>query len=209
MGIFKDRSLRCKLISCRFLLIVGLACLTLDPAFAHLRGSELGGFQSGFTHPIVGIDHLQAMPAVGIWGAQTGGRNVWTLPITFPFIMAAGSVLGMSGVVLPHVELAIALSVFILGLAIAFAWKPPEWLALLLIAIFAIFHGYAHGAELPQAIDPASYANGFVVATGLIHIAGIGIGFMLGRLWKGQFSQALGVVIAMMGLYFALGSFSL
>ncbi|MEO0810145.1 MAG: HupE/UreJ family protein [Pseudomonadota bacterium] len=181
----------------------------LDPAFAHLIGGELGGFQSGFTHPIVGIDHLLAMLAVGIWGAQMGGRNVWTLPITFPFIMAAGSVLGMSGFVLPHVELAIALSVFILGLAIAFAWKAPEWLALLLIAIFAIFHGYAHGAELPQAIDPTSYANGFVVATGLIHIAGIGIGFMLGRLWKGQFSQALGVVIAMMGLYFALGPFFL
>lgn len=135
-----------------------------------------------------------------------GGRNIWTLPVTFPLIMAAGGILGMSGFALPHVELGIALSVFVLGLAIALAWKAPEWVALLLIALFAVCHGYAHGVELPNAVDPASYAIGFVVATGLIHVAGIAIGLLLGRPWKGQLSRALGAAIAVTGLYFATGS---
>ncbi|MEL6361259.1 MAG: HupE/UreJ family protein [Pseudomonadota bacterium] len=191
--------------SWRMPLFAAFACVAPEVASAHLRGGTLGGFQSGFTHPIVGLDHLLAMLAVGIWGAQMGGRNVWTLPVTFPLIMAAGGILAMSGIALPHVELGIASSVFVLGLAIAFAWKAPEWVALLLIAVFAIFHGYAHGAEIPQAVDPASYANGFVVATGLIHIIGIGIGLLLARPWKGRLSQALGVAVAIAGLYFAVG----
>ncbi|MEM7748364.1 MAG: HupE/UreJ family protein [Pseudomonadota bacterium] len=176
-----------------------------EVASAHYVGGVLGGFQSGFTHPIVGTDHLLAMLAVGIWGAQMGGRSVWTLPVTFPLIMAAGGVLGMSGITLPHVELGIAISVFILGLAIAFAWRAPESIALLLIAVFAIFHGYAHGLELPQAIDPGSYAMGFVVATGLIHVVGIGIGLLLSKPWKGQLAQMLGGAIAVTGIYFAAG----
>lgn len=185
--------------------ILVIACLAPETASAHVDVGALGGFRSGFTHPIVGVDHLLAMLAVGIWGAQMGGRNVWTLPVTFPLIMAVGAVLGMSGFVLLHVELGIALSVFVLGLAILAAWKAPEWVALLLIAVFAIFHGYAHGIELPQAVDPASYAIGFVVATGVIHVIGIGIGSLLGRLWNGQLSQALGGAIAVTGLYFAAG----
>jgi len=175
-------------------------------ASAHLEGGgAFGGFRSGFTHPIIGLDHLLAMVAVGVWGAQMGGRNVWTLPVTFPLIMAAGGILGMSGFALPHVELGIALSVFFLGLAIGFAWRAPEWAALLLIAVFAVFHGYAHGVELPWAVDPASYSIGFVIATGVIHVAGIGIGLLLGRPWKGQLSQSLGGAIAATGLYFAAG----
>ena len=191
--------------SWQLLVIVAFTSIVPHPASAHLKGGALGGFQSGFTHPIVGTDHLLAMLAVGIWGAQMGGRNVWTLPVTFPLIMAAGGILGMSGFALPNVELGIALSVLILGIAIAFAWKAPEWAALLLIAVFAVFHGYAHGVELPRAVDPASYANGFVVATGLIHIAGIGIGLLLGRPWRGQLSQVLGAAIAVTGLFFAAG----
>ncbi|MEM7775848.1 MAG: HupE/UreJ family protein [Pseudomonadota bacterium] len=182
--------------------VFAFASFAPDTAYAHLQGGPLGGFQSGFRHPIVGIDHLLAMLAVGIWGAQMGGRNVWTLPVTFPLIMAVGGILGMSGFDLPYVELGIACSVFVLGLVIAFAWKAPDWAALLLIAVFAIFHGYAHGVELPQAVDPASYANGFVVATGLIHIIGIGIGLLLERPWKGQLSRALGAAIAVTGLFF-------
>jgi len=192
-------------MSWRFLVIFASASLAPASASAHLDGGALGGFQSGFTHPIVGIDHLLAMLAVGIWGAQMGGRNVWTLPVTFPLIMAAGGIVGMSGFALPQVELGIALSVFVLGLAIAFAWKAPEWAALVLIAVFAVFHGYAHGVELPRAVDPASYAIGFVVATGVIHVAGIGIGLLLGQAWKGRLSQTLGGAIAVTGLYFAAG----
>ncbi len=187
------------------LAFTGLLLLLPQPAFAHLEGEDLGGFQSGFMHPVFGLDHLLAMLAVGIWGAQMGGRNVWTLPVTFPLIMAAGGILGMSGFVLPHVELGIALSVVALGVAIALAWNAPEWIALLLIATFAIFHGYAHGVELPNAVDPTAYASGFVVATGLIHLAGIGVGLTLGRLWKGNVSRAAGVLIAVAGVYFAAG----
>ena len=188
----------------RFLAVLATACLAPEFAFAHLESGALGGFQSGFAHPIFGMDHLLAMLAVGIWGAQMGGPNVWTLPITFPIVMAVGGILGMSGFVLPHVELGIALSVLILGLAIAFAWKAPEWVALSLIAVFAIFHGYAHGVELPRAVDPASYAIGFVVATGFIHVVGVGIGLLLGLLLRGRLSQALGGAIAIAGLYFAI-----
>lgn len=197
------RSVRLAALPWQIVLVGVVACFVPETALAHVGGGALGGFQSGFTHPIIGLDHLLAMLAVGIWGAQMGGRNVWTLPVTFPLIMAAGGILGMSGVVLPNVELGIALSVFVLGLAIGCAWKAPEWAALLLIAVFAVFHGYAHGVELPHAVDPGSYSIGFVVATGVIHIVGIGIGFVLGGLWRGQLSRSLGGAIAATGLYFA------
>lgn len=196
----------CCAISCwRLLGLVALVSLVPNSVLAHPESGALGGFQSGFTHPIIGIDHLLAMLAVGIWGAQMGGRNVWTLPVTFPLIMAAGGIYGMSGLALPQVELGIALSVFVLGLAICFAWRAAEWVALVLIAFFAVFHGYAHGIELPGAVDPASYSIGFVVATGVIHVAGIGIGQLLGRPWKGMLSRSLGGAIALTGLYFAAG----
>lgn len=205
MGMVDGRGVCRAATSWRLLVIVAFASLAPESASAHVDVGALGGFQSGFIHPIIGPDHLLAMLAVGIWGAQMGGRNIWTLPVTFPLVMAAGGILGMSGFVLPHVELGIALSVFVLGLAIAFAWKAPEWVALLLIAVFAVFHGYAHGVELPKAVDPASYAVGFVVATGVIHVVGIGIGLLLGRLWEGRLSQALGGAIAVAGLYFTAG----
>lgn len=199
----KNRTIKPAISCLNVLAVAAIFALAPAPALAHVEIGPVGGFQSGFVHPIIGTDHLLAMLAVGIWGAQMGGRNVWTLPVTFPLIMAMGGILGMSGVGLPTVELGIALSVFVLGLAIAFAWKAPEWVALLLIAVFAIFHGFAHGAELPAAVDPASYAVGFVVATGLIHVVGIGIGLLLHRPWKGRVSQALGGIIALMGIYFA------
>jgi urease accessory protein len=184
-------------------ILAGLALVLsgADAAFAHV-GGQLGGFVSGFEHPLFGYDHLLAMLAVGIWGAQMGGRSVWTLPVTFPLIMALGGILGMTGVPIPNVELGIALSILVLGLAIAFAWRPFEPVALLIIAAFAIFHGYAHGAELPAAADPAAYSVGFVAATGTIHVAGIGIGLMLGRLLNGWVSRGLGGAIAAGGLYF-------
>ncbi len=209
MRNFYDRSIQLSALASRVLVILALVCVSPEFAFAHIEGGALGGFQSGFTHPIIGIDHLLAMLAVGIWGAQIGGRNVWTLPVTFPLIMAAGGIFGMSGFALPHVELGIALSVLVLGLAICFAWQAPEWAALSLIAVFAIFHGFAHGTELPGAIDPASYSIGFVVATGAIHIVGIGIGFLFGRLWSGYLSRTLGGMIAATGVYFAAAPFLL
>jgi urease accessory protein len=195
---FRDRAGR--MILTAAMLVVASGGL----AEAHVTGAPMEGLQSGFEHPLFGIDHLLAMLAVGIWGAQMGGRSVWTLPVTFPLIMTVGGIAGMAGLPLPHVELGIALSVLALGLAIALAWHPAEIAALALIAVFAIFHGYAHGVELPGAADPAAYAVGFVVATGMIHVCGIGIGLLIGRLYHGLVSRGLGAAIGAGGLYFLL-----
>jgi len=170
-----------------------------EPASAHILSSA-GGFASGFAHPMTGADHFLAMFAVGIWGAQMGGRSVWTLPVTFPLIMAAAGLAGMSGLVLTHVETGIALSILALGLAIALRLRVPEALALLAISVFAVFHGYAHGVELPLATDPAAYAVGFVVATGCIHVLGIGVGLVLLRPMRGRLAQGLGAAIAAAGV---------
>lgn len=190
----------------RFWLALTLAIpLILVPAvgaLAHIIQGAASGFGQGFEHPLTGPDHFLAMFAVGIWGAQMGGRAVWALPVTFPLIMTAGGLAGMLGLPLPHVELGIALSIVALGAAIAFAWRPVEVIALILIGIFAICHGYAHGVELPSAADPADYAVGFVTATGLIHVLGVGVGLGLDKPFGGRLSRTLGAVIAAGGVYF-------
>lgn len=178
-------------------------CFSLpDPAAAHIIQGGQGGFGSGFAHPLTGPDHFLAMFAVGLWGAQMNGRSVWTLPVAFPLIMVAGGVAGMLEIPLPGIEIGIALSILALGLAIAWAWRPAEWIALALIAFFAVCHGYAHGAELPQAADPADYAIGFVLATGLVHLSGIGVGLGLGKPVGGRLFRGLGALIGLGGLYF-------
>ncbi|MCO6177160.1 HupE/UreJ family protein [Ciceribacter sp. RN22] len=184
-------------------LLSGLTLATVPAvAHAHILQGEAGGFLHGFEHPLSGADHMLAMFCVGLWGAQMGGRAVWSLPIAFPLIMVVGGMLGIAGVPLPAVESGIALSIIVLGASIALLWRPPEWLALAVIGVFAIFHGYAHGAELPNATDPADYAIGFVVATGLIHIAGIAVGLLFQRVRAGELSRALGGLIGLGGLYF-------
>ena len=186
--------------------LASLMALAMLPgtADAHILQGETGGFLHGFEHPLSGLDHLLAMFCVGLWGAQMGGRTVWSLPIAFPVIMVAGGIMGIAGVPLPAVESGIAMSIIVLGAAIAFVWRPPEWVALAVIGIFAIFHGYAHGAELPTATDPADFAIGFVVATGLIHIAGIAVGLGFQRVHAGKLSRALGGLIGIGGLYFLI-----
>jgi urease accessory protein len=185
---------------------VALLGLLFSPgvAFAHITQGAAGGFGSGFAHPLTGPDHFLAMFAVGIWGAQLGGRAVWTLPVAFPLIMALGGLAGMLGLRLPAVELGIALSIIALGSAILFAWRPAEIVALALIAVFAICHGYAHGVELPSAADPADYAVGFVVATGFIHLLGIGVGLTLRKPFRGNLARGLGGAIVVGGLYFLI-----
>jgi len=167
--------------------------------FAHQQGAvDSNAFLVGFAHPFGGIDHLLAMLAVGMWGALLGMPALWMLPIAFPMLMAVGGVAGILGMPLPSIELGIALSVIVLGAVILFAVRPPLWGSLLIVSFFALFHGYAHGIELPQQTDPLGYSLGFVVATGLIHIAGILIGFvtrlphgvMLMRICGGVFSAA-------------------
>jgi urease accessory protein len=179
-----------------------LLILMFGPATAHESVGALGGFVGGFEHPLLGPDHFLAMFAIGLWGAQMGGSAVWTLPVAFPLVMAAGGIAGMAGLDIPFVELGIALSVIALGAAIAFAWHPPLAVALVLVGVFAVFHGYAHGKELPDAADEVAYAVGFVVATGLIHVLGIGVGLALHRPLHGALARGLGGLIAMAGTYF-------
>jgi urease accessory protein len=185
-------------------LAVCLILVAPGSAFAHIIAGPSGGFTSGFEHPLFGPDHFLAMFAVGLWGAQMGGSSVWTLPVTFPIIMTIGGVIGMAGLNVPFVELGVAVSVIALGAAIAFAWHPPQFVALLLVGAFAIFHGYAHGKELPYAANPVAYAVGFVLATGLIHLCGIGVGLALHKPYRGSLARGLGGLIAFGGAYFVV-----
>lgn len=177
-------------------------CFIPSLSHAHLFQGEAGGFMTGFEHPLTGLDHLLAMFSVGLWGAQMGGRSVWTFPVTFPLIMVLGGFMGIAGIPLPNVELGIALSIVVLGSAIVFSWKPSEWLALALICVFAICHGYAHGTELPKATAPADYALGFVIATGMIHILGIGVGLLSQKILLGKLTRLLGSFVVLGGVYF-------
>ncbi len=181
--------------------LVGLALLP-QQAFAHITQGPTGGFAGGFAHPLSGLDHFLAMFAVGVWGAQMGGRSVWALPVAFPLVMTIGGFAGMAGVVLPYVEIGIALSILVLGLAIACKWRPVEIVPLALIAIFALCHGYVHGVELPSAADPAAYAAGFVLATGMIHVCGIVVGLLLRKPLHGWLARGLGCVIAAGGVFY-------
>jgi urease accessory protein len=183
-------------------LAVPIWLLTPALALAHTGGSGLDGFLSGVEHPIFGPDHLVAMLAVGLWGAQLGNPALWVLPVTFPLIMAVGGFIGVAGVELPMVETVIALSAVVLGVMVALAARPPLWVAGLLVGVFGLFHGNAHGLELPEAADPMAYAVGFVVATGTIHLTGVGLG-VLGRWPLGaQAVRAGGVAVAALGVYF-------
>ena len=184
--------------------LFALQLVATTAAQAH-TGEDIGGFLSGAMHPISGWDHVVAMVAVGLWGAFLGRPAIWILPVVFPLVMAFGGALGVLGVPVPHVETGIALSAIVLGLAVAVALRAPLWLATTMVAIFAVFHGHAHGTELPGAANPFAYAFGFVVATGCLHILGILFGLLV-RWPAGQYLvRASGVVIALAGLAFLTG----
>jgi urease accessory protein len=159
-------------------LLAGVAASYSLPAAAHGGTGLAGGFVSGFGHPLQGVDHLLAMVLVGIWGAVLGKPLIVILPMVFPLVMVAGALLGMAGVSLPSVDIGVALSVIVLGICVALAVEAPVGVASVVVAIFAICHGYAHGRELPSAADAIGYSSGFVLATGLLHVAGIGVGFL-------------------------------
>jgi len=161
------------------LAVLCLLLLSSRGAFAHiLEGDAAGGFISGFEHPVSGWDHILAMVSVGLWGAQLGAPAIWLLPVTFPMVMAFGGMLGLMGVPLPGTEVGIALSAIGLGAVVATEAKPPLWAAAVLVGFFAIFHGHAHGTELPPDQNGVLYSIGFVVATGLLHLTGIAIGLI-------------------------------
>jgi urease accessory protein len=177
-----------------------------DTALAHEQVGVPGGLANGFLHPLTGLDHLIAMVAVGIWGAQLGAPAIWVLPITFPLVMALGGVLGVLGIPLPMPEVVIALSALVLGAAVAARLRLPFAAAAVVVGVFAIFHGHAHGTELPSAANPLSFGVGFVVATGLLHLCGIAIGTLSRSPAGGRLIQGLGVAIAALGCYFLLRS---
>ena len=155
---------------------LGLAISAGTPAMAHVQEGQAQGLVNGLLHPISGLDHVVAMVAVGLWGAQLGAPALWLLPVTFPIVMAFGGFLGLVGIAVPGVEIGIALSALLLGTAVALEAKPNLVLAALLVGLFAIFHGHAHGTELPPGQSGLMYSIGFVIATGCLHVVGILIG---------------------------------
>lgn len=184
-----------------------LSLLLIAPlmAHAHTETGVVGGLLSGFLHPLTGADHIAAMVAVGIWGAFLGAPAMWLLPVIFPLVMAFGGALGILGFALPGVETAIALSGVVLGTMIVFKARPPLWVAAVLVGFFAIFHGFAHGAELPQAANAMTYALGFVIATGLLHLGGIAVGLLIRWPWGRVAVRACGGAIAATGFAFLFG----
>jgi urease accessory protein len=181
---------------------VGVGALLSNPAAGHMGTGLPGGLVSGLVHPFSGIDHLLAMVSVGLWSAFLGRPLVYVLPVVFPAMMVAGALMGMFGVPLPPVEVGIALSVLVLGGCIALSVRAPVWGASLVVGLFAIFHGYAHGKELPSAADPVSYSAGFVLATGLLHVSGISLGFLNHRPNGVLVTRSVGGVIAVLGAWF-------
>jgi urease accessory protein len=158
-----------------------------------------GGFLDGLVHPVTGLDHVVAMVAVGLWGAQLGAPAIWLLPITFPLVMALGAFAGLIGIPLPHAVAGVALSGVILGGLVAFAARPALWIAAIVVAAFAVFHGHTHGTALPLSGVPLAFGAGFVIATGLLHLCGIVIG-VLNRWRTGALAIRVGgVLIAVTG----------
>lgn len=171
-------------------------------AWAHVGTGEIGGILNGLKHPVTGFDHVLAMVAVGLWGAQLGAPAIWLLPVTFPIVMAFGGMLGLMGINLPGIEVCIAISAVALGFMVLREARPNLWAAAFLVGFFAIFHGHAHGTELPQGANALLYSIGFVIATGLLHATGIAIG-LVHRWPAGRLTlRAIGGLVSIAGLAF-------
>jgi urease accessory protein len=183
-----------------------LAVIALPSAAAAHAGGSAAGLLSGLLHPVSGLDHVLAMVAVGIWGAQLGAPAIWILPVTFPMVMALGGMLGLLGVGVPGVELGIGISALLLGIVVAREVRPPLGSAAALVGFFAIFHGYAHGTELPAGQNGLLYSIGFVAATGSLHACGIGLGVIHRWEWGRMVLRIGGVLIALSGVWFTWGA---
>ena len=172
------------------------------PALAHETGGEAAGFLAGLGHPVSGLDHVLAMLAVGLWGAQLGLPALWMLPVAFPMMMAMGGTLALIGLPLPGVEVGIALSAVVLGALILLEARPPLVAALMIVGLFALFHGHAHGTELPEGQNGLLYSIGFVASTGALHAIGIAIGTVHRWEWGRRALRLTGAVVAAGGAYF-------
>jgi urease accessory protein len=185
-----------------FPLFAALILFLPSYAFAHVERGQATGFITGLQHPWSGLDHVLAMIAVGLWGAQLGNPAMWLLPVTFPMVMSMGAMMGLLGIPLPGIEIGIALSAILLGAMVVGEVRPKMIIAALLVGFFAIFHGHAHGTELPAGQSGMLYSMGFVIATGCLH--GIGITLGLAQRWPlGRSAlRGAGAFIAVMGLTF-------
>jgi len=179
-----------------------LILVTAAPVFAHTQQGQAQGFLSGLRHPTSGFDHVLAMISVGLWGAQLGRPAIWLLPVTFPMMMALGGFLGLIGVAVPGVELGVALSAVTLGLMVSREARPALAIAMTIVAFFAVFHGHAHGTELPAGQSGLAYSIGFVVATGCLHGAGIAIGEARRWPWGRVALRVAGAGVVLAGVAF-------
>lgn len=170
-------------------------------AHAHVGMDHTQGFIHGFVHPLTGIDHIAAMVAVGLWAVQRGGRAIWFVPLTFVGVMSLSGFLGVLEIPVPVIETGIAASVFMLGVFLAAAVRLPMVASALIVGLFAVFHGYAHGAEMPETVSGLAYGIGFVMATVLLHCCGIGMGLMAGLLDRPRLVRCAGGATAALGVY--------
>ena len=177
-------------------------CLACGIAAAHEQSGQAAGFLAGLAHPVSGLDHVLAMVAVGLWGAVLGPPAIWVLPVAFPLVMAFGGMLGLLGMPLPGIDYGIAASAVLLGAAVMLELRPPLVVAALLVGVFAIFHGHAHGTELPAGQSALLYSVGFVIATGCLHALGIGIGTMHRFSWGRILLRVAGAGVTLGGLFF-------
>lgn len=189
----------------RISLALAITAAATLPAFAHLDPVEHGSFAAGFSHPLFGLDHILAMVAVGLWAAMQGGRAIWIVPSAFVGTMAVGFAAAIAGIPLPFVEPVILASVIFIGIAIALALPIPTGAVAAMVGFFAFFHGHAHGGELGEA-GAWQFALGFIVATGVLHALGIGIGLALGRFGGKALSRIAGAATALGGLWLAFGA---
>ena len=187
-----------KMSRCLFAVV---AALLAGPAGAHVEAGQVQGFFSGLAHPVSGLDHVLAMVAVGLWGAQLGVPALWLLPLSFPIVMALGGLLGLLGIPLPGVEIGIAASALLLGGAVMSGRRVPLAAALGLVCLFAIFHGHAHGAEMAAEASALWYSLGFMLATAALHASGIGIALAAKQDWARRGLRIGGALIAASGVW--------
>ena len=186
-----------------------LFALMVQQASAHTGVGDASGIVHGMMHPVSGLDHVLAMVTVGLFAAHLGGRALWLVPASFVAMMSVGGALGFYGIALPFIETGIACSVVVLGAVVALQTSLPLTAAMGLVGIFAIFHGHAHGTEMPMNLSALGYGAGFLLTTALLHVAGIGLGLALGRLSRGEalrISQVAGTGIALAGVGLLLGA---
>ncbi len=198
----RNKSLYRKLQTPASLAAIAVVLLWPFAAWAHVESGKAGGFLSGLSHPVSGLDHVLAMIAVGLWGAQLGAPAMWLLPVAFPMMMAFGGMLGLMGIPLPGIEIGIAVSGVVLGALILGETRLPLGVAIALVAVFAVFHGHAHGTELTPGQNAMLYSLGFVICTGTLHAVGIGMG--LAHRWDfGRLAlRGAGSVVMIGGLFF-------